>query len=176
MFVVDGLRRLAVISTIGVSTLILASCFEAGPVSGAPETPYEVKPEFAFERYHFWFAAGGAEAQPTNAGADLKLIKGGLAAAIFSNMPTFPGDHLMVTAHVNGPIGQEITTILQRHCDADNGGDATIQRVVLTGELQRVSVEHTFTQYYSCWRLAFTSQSETPVMLTISNLEYVASP
>jgi hypothetical protein len=176
MIAAEGERRfVAMIAAVG-SALWLQGCSAAADSPQQESKAADETPRASFEYYYTWFAAGGAESSAFHGGTELTLVKGGMAAAMFENMPVFPGDRLNVAIQLDGKRGDRVTAVLQRHCDAENGEDATSESLVLSGDTQLMELEHTFEHFYSCWRLSFTTQSETAIKLRASDLKFVAVP
>ena len=161
---------------IGATLLMVACCSPGADGSQRGESATAAGSYLAFETYYTWFAANGAEVSAFDGDSELKLIKGGMAAAVYENMPVFPGDIVAATVQVEGKKGDRLMIILQRHCDSDNGADATIETLVLSGVQQSVRLEHNFGDFYSCWRLSFATQSETAIKVRASDLKFSAAP
>lgn len=142
--------------------LVLAACGQGNKQADAPAAP-AIPPEA-----YTW---GAIAPSTTEAGPPAVLrLSGGYAYALMANTAVLPGDTLNARFTVQGQAGRSVRLVLQRHCDQENGNDATQSFFDLTGQPQVVETSTTFQNTFSCTRLSFVSTDGQPLDLTVTDL------
>jgi hypothetical protein len=133
----------------------------AGPGAASTPPPMEYNWQAAEPAV---YAAGGPGV------ANLTLSGKGSVNVVFFELSVKAGETVAATFNGSGDVDKLLRVVLVRHCNPENGEDASSESFKLTAETKAYVVRKTFEKDYGCVRVSFLSNDGSAMKASIANL------